>query len=118
MTIVPSGIVFDARDVPALADFWRLATGYQVVESGEWFAHLEPEGTGLKHVFIQRVPEDKSSKNACHVDFETDDREKEVARLVAGGATRVADHSIGDFHWAVLQDPEGNEFCMASPGGE
>ncbi|WP_232481589.1 VOC family protein [Arthrobacter sp. YN] len=29
------------------------------------------------------------------------------------GASFMEDHSIGDFHWHVMQDPEGNEFCIA-----
>jgi hypothetical protein len=24
----------------------------------------------------------------------------------------VADHRLGDFHWRVVADPEGNEFCL------
>ena len=34
-----------------------------------------------------------------------------VARLEALGATRVEEHTDLGVHWAVLRDPEGNEFC-------
>ncbi len=118
MPIRPTGVVFDGRDVQALAEFWHRATGYEVIESEEWFAHLVPAGTGLDHIFINRIEDQKSAKNRCHLDFESDDRESDVERLVSAGATRLADHSEGEFNWTVLQYPEGNEFCIASPIGE
>ena len=118
MAIKPLGIVFDARNVPALAEFWRQATGYEITELGERYAHLAPQGTGFRHLLIQLVPEEKTAKNLCHLDFESDDREADVERLVSVGATRVADHSEGGFNWTVLQDPEGNEFCIGTEIGE
>ena len=72
----------------------------------------------LRYILIQKVPEEKTTKNSCHVDFETDDREADVERLVSAGAIKVADHSGGRFKWTVLQDPEGNEFCIGSEIGE
>ena len=41
------------------------------------------------------------------------DHEAEVERLIALGATRVADMEEWGYEWTVLQDPEGNEFCVA-----
>jgi hypothetical protein len=38
-----------------------------------------------------------------------------VARLEALGATGV-DVGQGDVPWRCLADPEGNEFCVLSPG--
>jgi len=41
------------------------------------------------------------------------DRDAEVDRILALGATLVADRRAGpDTGWAVLADPEGNEFCV------
>ena len=101
MTLRPKGIVFDADNVPALADFWHRATGYEVKDSGKRFAHL-----------IIKVPEGKTAKNRCHIDFDTDDRVAEVDRLVSAGAAKVADHTLHST-WTVMQDPEGNEFCVS-----
>jgi len=66
------------------------------------------------------VPEPKAAKNRMHVDLAAPDREAEVARLVALGATRVADMDEWGYQSTVLHDPEGNEFCVAqsrSPSG-
>jgi hypothetical protein len=35
-----------------------------------------------------------------------------VERAVAAGATRLKDYDEAGQHWVVLQDPEGNEFCL------
>ena len=61
----------------------------------------------MELVFV-RVPEEKAVKNRVHLDLGADDREAEVQRLLALGARRVADHGS----WTVMQDPEGNEFCV------
>jgi hypothetical protein len=35
-----------------------------------------------------------------------------VERAVAAGATKLREVDERDEHWVVLQDPEGNEFCL------
>jgi hypothetical protein len=48
-----------------------------------------------------------------HVDLITPDRQAEVDRLIGLGATHVTDVEEWGHPWAVLQDPEGNEFCVS-----
>ena len=36
----------------------------------------------------------------------------QVERLLAAGASRVGEHTMGDFTWTVLADPQGNRFCV------
>ena len=57
------------------------------------------------------VPDPKTVKNRFHLDVRPDDRDAEVERLVALGATHV-DIGQGTPSWVVLADPEGNEFCV------
>ncbi|MEU0269303.1 VOC family protein [Nocardioides sp. NPDC006303] len=84
----------------------------------------DPAGTGPR-VFFQRVPESKTAKNRVHLDvraapgLQGDERmaalEAECERVVALGATRVRRYepdppmSLG---FIVMQDPEGNEWCL------
>ena len=63
------------------------------------------------------VPEAKTAKNRVHIDFTAADRHAEVARLVALGAVEVDEHAMAGFTWTVLNDPEGNEFCVAEAAG-
>ncbi|MGH3658893.1 MAG: VOC family protein, partial [Micromonosporaceae bacterium] len=86
-------------------------------------AVVDPDG-GRPRIFFQRVPEAKTVKNRVHLDLGvsgppgTPPQERrrridaEAARLVAAGATRIAAHDEPDQYWVVLQDPEGNEFCL------
>ena len=64
------------------------------------------------------VPEQKPGKNRLHVDITTDGSlDDEVARLVSLGATLVERRQdpstlANPDTWAVMRDPEGNEFCV------
>ncbi|WP_193613877.1 VOC family protein [Nocardioides lijunqiniae] len=87
-------------------------------------ASEDPAGRGPR-LFFQRVPEPKSGKNRLHLDvraapgLEGEERmtalESECERLVALGATRVQRHEPAppmSHGFIVMQDPEGNEFCL------
>lgn len=50
-----------------------------------------------------------------HIDLTADDRNAEVARLIDLGATHVDDKDEWGVQWSTMQDPEGNEFCIAGP---
>jgi hypothetical protein len=69
-----------------------------------------------RRLLFQDVPEGKSGKNRLHVDVHSEpgSLDKLVARLEDLGATRVCDFNKGPAgRWWVMQDPEGNEFCVA-----
>lgn len=83
----------------------------------------DPAGVGPR-LFFQRVPEGKTAKNRVHLDvraapgMEGEERmaalEARSAELEALGATRVRREEPGrmDGGHIVMQDPEGNEFCL------
>ncbi|WP_341361043.1 VOC family protein [Georgenia sp. M64] len=83
----------------------------------------DPEGAGPR-LFFQRVPEGKTAKNRVHLDVRAapgltgEERmavlEARCADLVAIGARRVTrfEPDAMDAGWIVMQDPEGNEFCL------
>jgi len=121
--------VIDSTDPRSLADWWAAALGWQkVYEADDEVvivpAHVTDElirstpweqvGPGL--VFV-RVPEGKAAKNRLHLDLAphtSDDRDAEIARLKAMGATEVDVGQGPDVRWTVLADPQGNEFCVLS----
>ncbi|WP_316520439.1 VOC family protein [Kitasatospora brasiliensis] len=108
-------VTIDCADPYALAGFWAQAldgTRGEDDHPGDPMAVVESAGASL--LFI-RVPDSKSVKNRTHLDLQPQDRgrEEEVERLVALGATVLADHRRPDgTGWLVLTDPEGNEFCV------
>ncbi len=77
----------------------------------------ETSGVGRgRRLLFQDVPEGKSGKNRLHLDIHSEPGQLEelVARLEDLGATRVREVNEGPAgHWWVMQDPEGNEFCVA-----
>jgi hypothetical protein len=80
-------------------------------------AILHPDGreSGRPRILFQQVPEPKTVKNRIHIDLRpiSDEAEKQIADLVDKGATLLWRGQEGPVHtWAVLADPEGNEFCV------
>lgn len=76
----------------------------------------EESGVGLgRRLLFQLVPEPKSGKNRLHVDVHAGPGEREavVARLEKLGATFVRTVEEHGGTWALMLDPEGNEFCVA-----
>jgi Glyoxalase-like domain len=90
---------------------------------GDSAARVDPDGVGPR-LFFQKVPEPKTAKNRVHLDLSdgggrgTPPEESRarvaaaVERAVAAGATKVREVDEPGQHWVVLQDPEGNEFCL------
>jgi predicted enzyme related to lactoylglutathione lyase len=118
MTIQMGGVTIDCANPRKLAEFWTEALGTAIGgDYGGEFIFLNPSVEDGPYVGLQRVPEDRAGKNRVHIDFRTDDRPAEVERLVKLGATAVAEHTVPGLTWSVLQDPEGNEFCVGSPHG-
>ncbi|MEU5846778.1 VOC family protein [Saccharopolyspora shandongensis] len=77
----------------------------------------ETSGVGRgRRLLFQDVPEGKAGKNRLHIDVHSEPggREALVAKLEGLGATRVREVDQGPAgHWWLMQDPEGNEFCVA-----
>jgi hypothetical protein len=73
----------------------------------------DPAGTGPR-LYFQRVPEQKVAKNRMHLDVPLAglDLDDEVARLVSLGASFLGHGEHPGHRWAVMHDPEGNEFCL------
>lgn len=103
-------MVLDAVDTEAVAAFWAAALGYRRVTIVEQYEVLEPPAPDRPPLLVQGVAEPKTAKNRMHLDLHVADAEVEAARLVALGATRVADGSLGQIRWITMRDPEGNEF--------
>lgn len=109
-------ITFDCHQPGELARFWCTALGYRVAEVTEgWGVEtVDPSGSGLPLLFLI-VPEDKVVKNRVHLDIRPpDSMQSEADRLVSEGAS-VQRH---DDEWIVMQDPEGNEFCVLQGPGD
>jgi hypothetical protein len=77
----------------------------------------DPTGRG-PNLSLERVPEDVlpplGELSRVHLDLYTEDREAEVERLLALGATCYErEYRPGD-DFVVLVDPDGNRFCVVA----
>ena len=127
-------VTIDCANPDRLAHFWAGALHYVVqpppegfaswpefltsigVPESEWdsrSACVDPDGKGPR-LFFQKVPEGKGAKNRVHLDVNVGggNVDSEVERLVTAGATKVREHDESGDRWVVMQDPEGNEFCV------
>jgi predicted enzyme related to lactoylglutathione lyase len=113
MTLHVANVTFDCGDTLAVARFWSAALGRPVdPDASEYFASIGLNDGESPNWYFAKVPESKTAKNRVHIDFASDDRDREAARLVELGATRGADHDEWGHSWTVMADPEGNEFCV------
>ncbi len=86
-------------------------------------AVVDPDGQRPRLLFI-KVPEDKKAKNRMHLDIEAPGARESAegerivkarqhaARLVEAGASEIEERNAFGAEWIVMQDPEGNEFCV------
>ena len=106
-------VVIDCNDFPRMLAFWQAALGYVPREPPEegWVVLRDPGGHGV-NVSLQRVPEPRAGKNRLHLDLYTAEPAAEVERLLALGATRHPRIPEPGEDFVLLQDPEGNVFCV------
>ena len=109
----------DCQDALSLGRFWSQILGVEILDvlgDPPHYVNLglpseEPNGPALA---FQRVPERKSVKNRLHFDISVDDVESATARVEAIGGSRALTEDVSEYgyHWRVMADPEGNEFCL------
>ncbi len=104
-------------------DEWATSMGIPEENWNDARALVDPDGKGPR-LFIQKVPEPKIAKNRVHLDVNaggghgTPVEERRIAvdahveALVAAGGTIVGPVEQRGEYWVVMQDPEGNEFCV------
>jgi catechol 2,3-dioxygenase-like lactoylglutathione lyase family enzyme len=109
-------IVVRCYEFDRMLAFWQQALGYEPREPEKdgWVVLSDPEGRS-PNVSLDRVPEPleplgKTSR--VHLDLYTTDQEGEVERLIGIGATRYPKEYRPDDDFIVLEDPDGNRFCV------
>jgi catechol 2,3-dioxygenase-like lactoylglutathione lyase family enzyme len=96
-------------DLTEAVSFWSALLGVEgVVDDAGKYAVFE--GQLGPRVLLQAVDHEPR----VHLDFEADDKEAEVRRLRALGATEVARIK----GWIVMQAPTGHRFCIVKPQGD
>jgi predicted enzyme related to lactoylglutathione lyase len=108
-------VAFDCVDVLSTARFWSAVLGRPLDDgsSAEFATIGGADGERAEPAwYFNRVAEIKRAKNRVHVDL-VDSDPSAIDKLVRLGAKVVGNHRLSSHRWTVMQDPEGNEFCIA-----
>lgn len=112
-TVRIGSIVIRCYEFERMVQFWRAALRYVVGHTDAGFVILkDPAGKG-PNVSIDQTPARRTGRRGwIHLDLYTADQASEVERLVALGASRYPWRYPADADYVVLEDPDGNLFCV------
>ena len=109
-------VTIDCADPLELARFWGAVFGTGIdskLGDEPHYVDLQPV-PGVPILRFQRVPEKKFAKNRLHFDMLVEDLDWACSRVEALGGRRAPGQPVTEYgwRWIVMQDPEGNEFCL------
>ncbi|MFI5320482.1 MAG: VOC family protein [Myxococcota bacterium] len=104
-------IVVRSFEYDRMVAFWQAALGYEVEHAdpnGGFVILGDPDRRG-PNISIDQAPAPRSGRRSwLHLDLQ----EREIERLVGLGARRYPWRSGRDADYVVLEDPDGNLFCV------
>ena len=112
-------IVIRCFEFEKMLAFWQEALHYVPREpaKGGWVVLRDPEGRG-PNLSLDKAPAKRSGKRGwLHLDLYSSDQAGEVARLVRLGAREYPWRYEPDHDYIVLEDPDGNLFCVVQVTG-
>ncbi|MFB4349596.1 VOC family protein [Microbacterium sp. CR_7] len=107
-------IVIRVNDLPAQAEFWKAALDYVERDpaSDDWVV-LKPRDAEAPCIALDAHHSERVLPPRIHLDIYAEDQDAEVRRLSSLGATVVPwDGRPDDADYVIMQDPEGNRFCI------
>lgn len=106
-------IVINCYEFDRMVAFWQAALNYvpRRPASDDWVVLRDPEGKG-PNLSFQARDKPAGRRSWLHLDLYTNDQEGEVERLLTLGAGRYSWRYPPDADYVVLEDPDGNLFCV------
>ena len=104
-------IGIDVSDLDRAEAFYSAVLGVKRDSSWDQYLAFEPLPSGLT-VYLQRVPEKKTSKTRVHMDLSVPDVLEALAKVEALGGRALRDFVEPGESLAVVADPDDNEFCL------
>ena len=106
-----SGVIIDVADLERAGEFWGAVLGQPDPKRFGQYLFFGNAG-GQVGLGLQQVPEPKAGKGRTHVDIRVDDLDSALKRVLELGATHLETIEENSSHFIVMQDPDGNEFCL------
>ena len=107
----PTHIGIDVADLERAEVFYSAVLGVERDWAWEQYVGFRSLPSGLT-VYLQRVPEEKTSKTRVHMDLTVPDVAAALARVEALGGRAQRNFAEPTAKLAVVADPDGNEFCL------
>jgi hypothetical protein len=106
-------IVLHCHQFDRMVAFWQAALGYvpRHPPSGGWVVLQDPAGRG-PNLSLQARETRRRCRSWLHLDLYTKDRDADIGRLLALGATPYPWRYRPSADFVVLEDPDGNLFCV------
>jgi catechol 2,3-dioxygenase-like lactoylglutathione lyase family enzyme len=106
-------IVIHCRAFDRMVDFWQNALGYvpRNPPEGGWVVLHDPAGRG-PNLSFQARDHRAPQRSWIHLDLYCRNQQEEVERLVSVGARRYPWRYEPGADYVVLEDPDGNLFCV------
>jgi len=107
-------IVIRCFEFEKMIAFWTVALGYvpKYPPSDGWVILNDPSGNG-PNISLDQTPVKRTGKRShIHLDFYSVNQEADVERLVLLGARRYPWRYKSGDDFIVLEDPDGNLFCV------
>lgn len=117
--LIVGSIVIRVRDIAVQTEFWTRALDYDVRDpSDDDFVVLIPRRGAGPNVSLDAAPSERVLPPRIHLDLYAEDQSAEVRRLIGLGASEVRwSKRPADADYVILEDPEGNRFCVIDAAG-
>ncbi len=109
-------IGIDVEDLDRSARFWSAVLGLKVADRHDPYLFYEKREGG-PIIYLQKVPEKKTSKTRVHLDIGVKDVDVALKQVEALGGRKLAFAEGSGMRWVVVADLDGNEFCLVQSGG-
>ena len=106
-----TNVGIDVADLERAEAFYSALLGVERDVAWDQYLAFKPLPGGLV-VYLQQVPEKKTSKTRVHMDVTVTDVAAALARVEALGGRALRDFVEPGEELAVVADPDGNEFCL------
>ena len=104
-------IVVDVNDLEICSRFWTQVLGADILYQDASYIRIGRQGQ-RPTLLLQKIADKHSRKNRMHIDLDVANLDAAVRRVQALGGRQLKVINEYGMTWAVMSDPDGNEFCL------